>query len=797
MMSPSSQGNPWAEYSMILMTKRDYQEDRRFDESQSHILRVCSISASCISILSGLVGFYMFGAIDHKKRAFRHQLIVFLIFFDFIKAVVFLIYPARAESKYFSYYNQNFCNFVGFFTSFSIEGADIAILSFAIHTGLLIFKPNFKVKIGNNVEGGLFRYRYLVYLISFLTPVLLASLAYIDGKGYEDLTIWCYLTHSPIWYRLVLSWVPRYLIIVVIVTIYCAIYFYVMQQYKSVGGTFSSIHIESENDQNDDEKNKFWKKFNKTCKTLKNAIFFADINFESDDEKIDIVPTNDDLSTTTRKAGALQKNIHRATYQQFQVRRAQIQKQMKSIFIYPISYIFLWSFPFILQCVEFHDPSNKVLWLNAVAAFFYPFNCTIDTLVFLYRERPWTITTSRIDTDPNEDYHYSKWSKSLQKLPLYELPTKESNRKKFINEEIENYRRKEERLAQQQQLQSQCTPSHSINQQQEQSNINPHDFSSILAGGDDLDFVRKPSLNSFKFNNNNINSNNVVTPRDNSYRTAFYGTPQSSAIKPLEFMDVSMSDGRRRKSSKLSWITGFTTGSEEKRSSTNTDVTTNNNIWDSRKKSIQSDLSSKSEKNSIKDGSSTNKDNTGIAEKQETVFLKNFAFQEPMHKALSDINEASPASPHDPHDPVSPTNPKIPNELQGDSDIESNGNNLETKQEINANYSPNFRRTSGVSGSSISTSHFGKSLSLALGLNTGSQSSSSNRRSSLFDMNHDNTNPNTNEKSSNGGHGHGFGYHSTKRQSHANSIHDPFVEEDSQEEEEDIMDILRKGPPRV
>lgn len=114
----------------------------------------------------------------------------------------------------------------------------------------------------------------------------------------------------------------------------------------------------------------------------------------------------------------IQRMLHREAMDRFELRRAQIMKQMKVIFVYPVSYLLLWMFPFIHQCyVLKHNgevTSNTYVWY-AMAAFFQAFNCTIDTLVFLYRERPWTLTVACVD--PGMRFSYSLWRHWLSFLP--------------------------------------------------------------------------------------------------------------------------------------------------------------------------------------------------------------------------------------------------------------------------------------------------------------------------------------------------------------------------------------------
>jgi G protein-coupled receptor GPR1 len=64
----------------------------------------------------------------------------------------------------------------------------------------------------------------------------MASLAFVnDQDSYVVEGTYCYLPVRPFWYRLALSWIPRYVIFIVILFIYASIYYYV--RYKFDGFT--------------------------------------------------------------------------------------------------------------------------------------------------------------------------------------------------------------------------------------------------------------------------------------------------------------------------------------------------------------------------------------------------------------------------------------------------------------------------------------------------------------------------------------------------------------------------------
>lgn len=230
-----------------------------YSDAETRNLQIITIASSSTSILAGLIGmFYLFN-IDRRRKVFRHSLILLLLAFDTLKAIIFLIYPVATFIHKHVYGIPRFYNTLGWFTAFSIEGVDLIIGIFAIHFALLIFKPNWKWrnKRTGNLEGGLYKIRYFIIPTLFMFPVLMASLAFIDFDvrpklssninivldnndisirsktrigGYKPWGSWCYLSPTPIWYRLVLSWGPRYFLILSIFLIYISIYVYVRRE---------------------------------------------------------------------------------------------------------------------------------------------------------------------------------------------------------------------------------------------------------------------------------------------------------------------------------------------------------------------------------------------------------------------------------------------------------------------------------------------------------------------------------------------------------------------------------------
>ncbi|KAG0670051.1 hypothetical protein C6P45_002846 [Maudiozyma exigua] len=228
-------------------------------------MRVLAIVAASSSIIAGLIGIYYLMLADKRKRMFRHEMILFLIVCDFIKALVLVIYPVVILIDEYHYSNPVFFNILGWFTAFSIEGADFAIIFVAVHFGLLIFKPNWRWKNRRtgNLEGGLYKYKFIIWPVTFIVPSVMASLVFIDYNvinynmvtdnvriiqdnnnydfkfeprrgGYKPWSAWCYLPPKPLWYKYVLSWGLGYILILSIFGIYFAIYIYVIKETQRI-----------------------------------------------------------------------------------------------------------------------------------------------------------------------------------------------------------------------------------------------------------------------------------------------------------------------------------------------------------------------------------------------------------------------------------------------------------------------------------------------------------------------------------------------------------------------------------
>lgn len=101
-----------------------------------------------------------------------------------------------------------------------------------MHMALQIFPP------ANSFLGhdGLYKVRRYVFALWILLPCFTAALAFANPDGaYQAQGAFCWLPIRPFWYRLALSWVPRYLIWLYIMWVAIRIYSHVGYEFRVFG----------------------------------------------------------------------------------------------------------------------------------------------------------------------------------------------------------------------------------------------------------------------------------------------------------------------------------------------------------------------------------------------------------------------------------------------------------------------------------------------------------------------------------------------------------------------------------
>lgn len=140
-----------------------------------------------------------------------------LIYSDMFKTFWLLIFPAVELVAGKIETDETFCQVSGFFLALSIEASDVSVALISIHTALFIFRG----------EQGLYPFRKAAYALAAILPIVMASLSFIGSPGYVNTGQFCYLPFNPMWKRLALSWIPRYLAFAIILLVCIGVYVYV------------------------------------------------------------------------------------------------------------------------------------------------------------------------------------------------------------------------------------------------------------------------------------------------------------------------------------------------------------------------------------------------------------------------------------------------------------------------------------------------------------------------------------------------------------------------------------------
>jgi len=208
-----------------------------FTKDQNRAVLIAGLTCACFSVLATFVTLRWFILM---KRTFRHKLVMFLILSDTFKALWYFIFPVVVFSRGPVASSSGLCQATGFFLAIGIEASDFAILMIALHSILYIFHP----PASSGESGGLYRWRKFAYPAWIGLPILAASLAFVnDGNAYTTAGTYCYLPRRPFWYRLALSWIPRYFIITLIIVMYAALYIYVTLKFRSFSNLQDSESI--------------------------------------------------------------------------------------------------------------------------------------------------------------------------------------------------------------------------------------------------------------------------------------------------------------------------------------------------------------------------------------------------------------------------------------------------------------------------------------------------------------------------------------------------------------------------
>lgn len=358
---------------------------------------------------------------------------------DMLRSTFELAYPIVTLMSGDVSPDSNYCKVGGFFTAYFFEASDLMVFIIAIHTAVYVFNPKLTQAAD---EGGLWRWRYYVFTAWFIIPGLLAGLAFINPTPYVPLVTWCYLPARPLVWRYTLAWGPRYFILLTISVLYVALYIYVRRIYRTIDrnqrGSSADSEFDSQASSNGEsqpadpgqinlqhpppsylQRNRpsipppLWEDPEKESRSSISASNETPTPIsESSNSHQNLLP--DEQSTVP--AAAVQRNMSAATTLtdaippsmrdqptatrdlngSFNQRRARIERQMRTLFIFPIVYFVMWIPPFVnhlYQVITFDSNATSLpagtFVVTVIATVFLPAQGFVNVCVYAVRERPW------------------------------------------------------------------------------------------------------------------------------------------------------------------------------------------------------------------------------------------------------------------------------------------------------------------------------------------------------------------------------------------------------------------------
>ncbi|KAF2120849.1 G protein-coupled glucose receptor regulating Gpa2-domain-containing protein [Lophiotrema nucula] len=186
--------------------------------SRLHEIRTLNQVILAVSVLSMLgAGWICLSFCLFKQvRTFRHQLILGLAISDFWMAANFLSSCAVNLSGHILSEppQQKFCSFNGFMTQLFVVQTDYWVLLIAISTFLIL--ANHK-----HLSTWIQEHRIVLWCLPWGFSALWAALG-LALAGYGDIGAWCWFTSDKT--RLLVNFIPRWLIIIAILALYAHLY---------------------------------------------------------------------------------------------------------------------------------------------------------------------------------------------------------------------------------------------------------------------------------------------------------------------------------------------------------------------------------------------------------------------------------------------------------------------------------------------------------------------------------------------------------------------------------------------
>lgn len=293
---------------------------------------------------------------------------------------------------------------------------------------------------------GLYPFRHSAYACWAMFSILMAALAFTGGNSYAYISqgAFCYLPVRPIWYRITLSWAPRYLILATIILIYLVIYIYCRSTFgefspniSSAGtnttepatldtsGGASEVQARAPQERNEQQNPKRGHALtSSTCRSITPArpndsfgwplapgspAEFTEVTHDlvSNDPNSPTGASNqrseiDPIAGKTYRSPTPMEALNDKSLSAIAINRSRndpnetlykrykaIRRQLRYMFVYPMIYLLMWLMPFVNHCYFYTKAHHPPFSLNTVSLVSLLLQCTADCLIFSVKEKPW------------------------------------------------------------------------------------------------------------------------------------------------------------------------------------------------------------------------------------------------------------------------------------------------------------------------------------------------------------------------------------------------------------------------
>jgi G protein-coupled receptor GPR1 len=328
---------------------------------------------------------------------------------------------------------------------------DYSVLVIAIHSALQVFRPS-ATAAGDGLYP--YRYHVYVGALlvpAFMAGMAFIN----PRWGYMSQGGFCTLPLRPFWYRLALAWIPRYIVAVIVLGLAVAIYTHVGFEFRTfseigqkvkpsistvtpmpsdcdveqgrAGSSEPSDAIEQRSQASPDRRASSVIHEVIPSQRRASAVAFALAREDShhtpdgrgsrsqtspNTPRNSLVPIHAVLQSdvplyvshsldSTAERGSIPFNSRNHSpstecpvshvQRQLDQERARIHRQLRLLFIYPLTYILMWVAPFVSHCLTYQDKwaAHPIYWLTLTGLLCISLLGAVDCLIFSLRERPW------------------------------------------------------------------------------------------------------------------------------------------------------------------------------------------------------------------------------------------------------------------------------------------------------------------------------------------------------------------------------------------------------------------------